>query len=247
MSSPDCQTAVSAREVNAAWSYEAAAGDLLNVLAHEMRDRLHLLALNTELMLAETRTRSGELPGPLAQRLTVHAAGLRSMKQIMERLLEAQRAEHTALEPMRSVTDLRELAMEVLRANADALNSAECSYALSAPRAVAGRWDALMLRIAINNLVSNAIKFGAGRPIEVAVSLSGEQASLRVTDHGRGIRPEDRERIFGRFERGVTTAPGFGLGLWIVRGIAHAHDGEVALESVPGQGASFTLQLPVAR
>jgi signal transduction histidine kinase len=145
--------------------------------------------------------------------------------------------------------DLRALVIEVLRSEEDALHSANCNCSLVAPAAVPGPWDALQLRVAIGNLVSNAIKYGAGRPVEIRVGLREEHGFVCVTDHGSGVRPEDRERIFERFER-ATSIPGvngYGLGLWLVRNIARAHGGDVTLHSVVGQGATFTLNLPRRR
>jgi signal transduction histidine kinase len=70
---------------------------------------------------------------------------------------------------------------------------------------------------------------------------------LKVVDHGIGIRPEDRERIFGRFERAVSVRHygGLGLGLWITRQIAEAHGGSVEVTDTPGGGATFIVELPL--
>jgi signal transduction histidine kinase len=73
-------------------------------------------------------------------------------------------------------------------------------------------------------------------------------ARLTVRDFGAGIAPEDQGRIFERFERGVSEENygGFGLGLWISREVVQAHGGCITVESTPGQGATFTVELPLA-
>jgi signal transduction histidine kinase len=98
----------------------------------------------------------------------------------------------------------------------------------------------------ITNLVTNALKFGPGRPIDIRVRNAGELAELSVRDYGVGIAPARQPFVFDRFERAVSTTNygGLGLGLYIARRIAQAHRGDLRLESEPGHGATFTLTLP---
>lgn len=100
----------------------------------------------------------------------------------------------------------------------------------------------------ISNLLTNAVRYGARKPIEVRVERSDDHARLIVKDHGIGIAPADHERIFNRFERAVsaTEASGLGLGLFITRELVHAHGGSIWLESELGQGATFFVELPLA-
>jgi signal transduction histidine kinase len=219
--------------------------EILTTLAHEWRGRLHALVLNTEIMRMAVRSMN-ELPrAQLLDRLDYQRRALRSMQQLMEQLLKAQQPQ-ILREPSAGELDLRALVVDILHSDEDALTSARCSCSLVAPVPVSGSWDALQLRVAISNLVSNAIKYGAGRPVEISVGICDEHAFVCVSDQGNGVRPEDRERIFERFERAVSSASvtGYGLGLWLVRNIARAHGGDVVLRSVPGHGAAFTLRLP---
>jgi signal transduction histidine kinase len=113
---------------------------------------------------------------------------------------------------------------------------------------VKGFWDRLRLEQVVTNLISNAIKYGKGRPIEIETRPDGADAVLTVTDHGLGIAPEDQQRVFQRFERSRRTREygGFGLGLWITRSIVEASGGTITVDSQPGQGATFTVRLPPA-
>lgn len=97
-----------------------------------------------------------------------------------------------------------------------------------------------------SNLLSNAVKFGAGKPIEISIEQAQGRARLEVKDHGIGIAPERRERIFERFERAVSARHygGLGLGLDICRRIVEAHGGSIRVESELGHGAKFTVELP---
>ena len=98
----------------------------------------------------------------------------------------------------------------------------------------------------LTNLLSNAMKFGEGRPIEVSVTATATDVCISVRDYGIGISPEDRARIFGRFERAVSTRHfgGLGLGLYISVQILRAHRGSLRVESEPGRGSCFIIDLP---
>ena len=113
---------------------------------------------------------------------------------------------------------------------------------------VVGRWDRLGLEQVVANLLSNAIKYGNGQPIRISLESDGRSARVSVTDHGIGIAPEQQQRLFARFERGVSSRQygGFGLGLWITRQVAEAMHGEISVDSRPGQGATFSIVLPLA-
>jgi signal transduction histidine kinase len=99
----------------------------------------------------------------------------------------------------------------------------------------------------LQNLLSNALKYGAGQPIRLAVRAEGGRAHLEVQDRGIGIAPADQARIFERFERAVSgrNYSGLGLGRWIVGRIVEAHGGTVRLASAPGAGSTFTVELPL--
>ena len=93
-----------------------------------------------------------------------------------------------------------------------------------------------------------AIKYGAGRPIEISVTATPTAAQLVMRDQGIGIPPDRVPHIFNRFERAVAdmTYSGIGLGLYITRQIVEAHGGHIHVESTPGCGSTFTVELPLA-
>jgi signal transduction histidine kinase len=99
----------------------------------------------------------------------------------------------------------------------------------------------------LENLLSNAMKYGAGCPIHLRCRAEQGHALLSVEDEGIGISPEDQQRIFGRFERAASMRHygGFGLGLYILREIVEGHGGTVSVASEPGKGARFTVTIPL--
>jgi signal transduction histidine kinase len=113
---------------------------------------------------------------------------------------------------------------------------------------IVGRWDPSRLEQVVTNLVTNAAKFGAGKPIAIRIERAGEDARLSVIDRGIGIDPARLPHVFDRFERAVPSSSygGLGLGLYIARSIVAAHGGTIAIDSRLGEGSTFTVTLPCA-
>jgi signal transduction histidine kinase len=110
-----------------------------------------------------------------------------------------------------------------------------------------GTWDRGRLDQAIANLVSNAIKFGEGKPIVARTTRDGDVARFEITDHGPGIAPEHLAAVFQPFERADKDRGhgGLGLGLFIARTIVEALGGKLEVRSEPGRGSTFAVELPV--
>ena len=116
---------------------------------------------------------------------------------------------------------------------------------------VIAKLDPLRFDQVLTNLVSNAVKYGGGQPIQVRVSRNGpaDQARVEVVDRGPGIEAAMMEKIFEPFQRGVSSEepiPGLGLGLYVVKMIVESHGGMIHVDSQPGRGSRFTVDLPCA-
>jgi len=114
---------------------------------------------------------------------------------------------------------------------------------VGAPR---GQWDRMLVEQLVLHLVRNALVYGEGRPVAIDIAQVEGGARLLVKDDGIGIAEEDQARIFERFERAVPPSRfgGLGLGLYIARAAAEAHGGSIRVESAPGEGATFVVELP---
>ena len=120
---------------------------------------------------------------------------------------------------------------------------------VEAPDSLTIECDRFRIEQVVINLLTNALKYGDGKPIlvTVAATADGSAALIKVTDHGIGIEANDHARIFERFHRAVShkNISGMGLGLYISKQIVNAHDGQITVQSALGQGATFTVELPV--
>jgi signal transduction histidine kinase len=196
-----------------------------------------------DLALAEDLARiAGRLPELIA-RCENNADRL---SQLIDNLLDLTRIRQGRLEVKRERADLAALAREAVARSVAGHEGTPIE--IDAPEPVPGLWDHLRIEQVISNLVSNAIKYGEGRPVRITVSrdpLRGE-ARLAVEDQGIGIAPEDQQRLFNIFERAANARSrgGLGLGLYIARQIVEAHDGRISVESAPGRGSRFTITLP---
>jgi signal transduction histidine kinase len=165
--------------------------------------------------------------------------------ETLDRLLDVSRLSTGRIDLQIEPMNLGDVVREVVDGFDAELAVARCKLTLSERGDATGVWDRLRVEQICRNLLSNAIRFGAGRPIEVAIDADRDFASIAVRDHGIGIAPDQQSRIFERFERGVEQrSGGFGVGLWIVRNICVAMGGSVAVESAIGEGACFTVLLP---
>jgi signal transduction histidine kinase len=144
--------------------------------------------------------------------------------------------------------DLVELVRAVLARSEDAIRRSGSAVSLDAAAPVVGSWDRSRLERVVAALVSNAVKFGGGKPVEIAVRVAGDRARLSVRDHGMGVSEDDQKRIFERFERAVSERHfgGFGLGLWVARHAVEAHGGSIRVRSRRGEGSEFSIELPLA-
>jgi signal transduction histidine kinase len=182
----------------------------------------------------------------VSESLDVTLRQVRKLTDLVDNLLDVSRITAGRLRLELEELDLSSVAAELLSRFAPSAVQLGCALELHAPEPVFGRWDRLRVEQVVTNLLSNALKYGAGRPVVVRVEEDGERARLTVRDQGIGIAEEDLGRIFERFERAVSDRHygGLGLGLYITRQIVEAFGGTVRVASRSGHGSTFTLELP---
>jgi predicted ATPase/signal transduction histidine kinase len=221
--------------------------EFLTVVSHELRTPLTSLTWTLQTLRGEAS------PAPIAPVNTAQLVDLavrqvKRMNRLVGELLDVSRIRAGGLSLELSRVDLAKLVGEVIQRLKFELDRARCTVSVAGDPVVMGLWDPERLDQLIENLLSNALKFGAGQPIEVRVSERSGSARLTIRDLGIGIDPDQQARLFERFGRAVSQEHygGIGLGLFICRRIVEAHGGSISVVSHPGAGAAFTVELPCA-
>jgi signal transduction histidine kinase len=217
--------------------------ELVGVAAHDLGNPLLALQLRLHRLRSLVRQDARAQEGLASVEREARRMGL-----LVHDLLDLSRLSAGRLALELEELDLADLTREVAERFSDQAAAAGSSLVVHAQGPVRGRWDRQRLDRVTTNLLSNALKFGQGQPIELHVLAEGPEARLAVKDHGLGIPPEAQGRLFGRFERlDDTGRPGTGLGLYIVHQLVQAHGGTIHVSSRPGHGATFTVGLPRSR
>lgn len=220
----------------------------LSVASHELKTPLTPLALRLGVVKSGMRAIGGEdgFSGLLAN-VEIAEAQVRKLAGLIEGLLDVSRLSQGRLPLYPEELDVAQIIRETAQAMAPQAHRAGSKLVIDAPGELVGRFDRMRLGQVAANLISNAIKFGAGGPIHVAVSQRAGGVYLVVKDEGIGIPPENIERIFQRFERGVSERNygGLGLGLYVTREIVEAMGGTIRAEAGIPRGAVFIVELPL--
>lgn len=216
---------------------------VLRSVSHDLRTPV------TAILAAATALRSSSLtPGERGQVQDDIADSATKLSVLIDQLLDLSRLQAGAAEPNREWSSVE----EALREAAEHAGPDPSVFAFSVDRDLPlVRADAAQLERAFANLMENAARYGDGHPVSVRARAVGNRIMIRIVDRGPGIPLAEQERIFTPFYRGAGSAarrvPGSGLGLAIARGFVEANGGTVTVESLPGQGTTFVIALPVER
>ena len=241
--------------IDNAWLYQQAQAavqvrdEFLSIASHELKTPLTALLLHLQLLARHARRGSlANIPPEQMLRLLETGQGqVQRLSKLVDNLLDVSRITAGRLQLEPEAVDLAVVARDVVARFADETRVGGSPLFLQADTPVTGHWDRLRLDQVVTNLVSNAVKYGAGHPVEVTVEATPTTARLTVRDHGLGIPEEHLATIFDRFERAGRdrSHAGLGLGLYITRQIIQAHGGVIQVSSAPGAGSTFTVELPL--
>jgi signal transduction histidine kinase len=226
----------------------AARDQFLAVAAHELRTPLTTLALLVD-HLTGLPDGAAESDGVVVQKrqLAMLRRQVDRLTAVVVEMLDVSRITGGRLQLRLGPVDLRDVVREVLDRFDLEIHRRQVTLKVNAPDPVPGIWDPERIDQVITNLISNALKYGAGRPIEVSVRAEPSQAVVVVRDHGIGIPEDEQSKIFGPFApvHTATHHAGLGLGLWIAQQIVQASGGRIKVDSRPEQGSTFTVELPL--
>ncbi|MDF0497129.1 ATP-binding response regulator [Bradyrhizobium yuanmingense] len=222
--------------------------EILGTVAHDLKNPLGVILGRTE-MLKELISTGASESGVVAQVDHIRDATKR-LTTMVDHLISDAMADAFDITIRREPVDVAALVKEVAEANQPLAVNKQQTISVTAPPNIVTMCDTDRIREAIDNLISNAIKYSPiGGKIDVTVVHEGSDTIVSVSDEGAGLSPEDLGRLFGRFQR-LSAKPtagesSTGLGLSIVKRIIDMHGGEVTAESEgPGKGSTFTITLP---
>lgn len=227
----------------------------ISVIGHELRNAVAPMLLLSDQIRALASDPAA--PAPLESRAVLLSRHLGKLVATIERVAEVAELRRGTLQIERSQVDLAEVVAEACHDARREADAGGVTLSVMASTPVHGDWDRLRIKQIVDNLVSNAIRYGGGGRVELSVIDRGTAGELIVRDHGAGLAPEVLPRLFDPFGPlgpfGPAAAPdpvalrrtgGFGIGLWVVKTLCTAMQGSVTAENDPSGGARFSVVLP---
>ena len=221
--------------------------DFMSMVSHELRNPLNSVYLQAQLRRKMLRGPTPPDRDAMLKMVARDERQIRSMIRLLDDMLDVSRLRTGVLAMDPKPFDLADLGRRVVEAISEQAAPAGIAVTLEAPPELPLQGDEFRIEQVITNLMTNALRYGNGKPVAVTVSAGEGRALVSVRDQGMGIAPADQERIFQQFERteGSALVPGLGLGLYIARQIVEAHRGRLEVTSELGQGSEFVLYLPL--
>lgn len=220
--------------------------NFLGMASHELRTPLTAMKINLELL---NNAIKHNFPNA-SSFLDLNEKSIKQadhLNELIEDLFDVTKIHTGKLDFKLEEFNLSEFIENHLTAMKDMFDEADCELKLDIEPGVIGVWDKDRIGQAFSNLITNALKYASNSPVKVILKTEGNCASLSVKDEGPGIEEDSQEKIFERFERGDApeTIAGLGLGLFITKKIIESHSGNIEVQSSPGTGSVFTLNLPL--
>lgn len=225
--------------------------EFISIASHEFRSPLSVLKMHIQLLIGMLEKSKDEY---FLNAAKIADRQLARFCHLVEKLFDYSQIQSGRLKLEYSSCDLIQILKDSIELLAPEVKKAGCDLILNLGSdaksidngSIMGEWDRLRLSQVFINLLSNALKYAPGKPIEISVSNNNENVRLSFKDHGPGITAQNKDKIFQRFVRLEETkkVAGLGLGLYVARQIISEHDGTIEVESNPGEGATFVINLP---
>lgn len=227
----------------------AARDEFLSIASHELKTPITSMKLQFQLAqkLVDINDERAFDQAQIRKRIQLANAQLDRMSKLVSDMLETARFSSQRLDLNKEELDLAEVALSVIESLRPQLEVQEIKLEFknqaTSPLIIGDRFR---LEQVMTNLITNAMKYGLNKPIDVRLEERDGAILFKVQDRGMGIPKDQLPKIFNRFERAIssTNISGLGLGLYISREIIKAHGGEIRVESTPHQGSTFTVELP---
>jgi signal transduction histidine kinase len=223
--------------------------EFMSLVAHEMRTPLNTLFLEVQVRLSQLAKNNLSIftPEHLQKMLGRGERQLKSIMRLIEDMLDVSRIKNGKLSIQPQDANLSSLLRQLAEDLTPLAKESDTEFVLEIASEVEGHWDAFRIEQIIINLMTNAIRYGKGKPVHVSLNLEGGHAVLKVADQGVGIAEHEQKKIFEAFERSGDNEvkAGLGLGLYISKKLAEAHAGDISVISQKDSGSTFILRLPI--
>ena len=222
--------------------------DFMSMVAHELRTPLNTLFLEAQLRKMQLdRGNTAIFDAAYLQKMVARdQRQIQAMVRLIDDMLDVSRIRSNRLSIRPSQVDLQALLARVVNNLSNQASAAGSTITLETGEPATGVWDEFRIEQVVINLLTNALRYGKGKPVTVSTVGVPGGVRIQVRDQGMGISQEDQKRIFEQFERanGNDGTGGLGLGLFITRQLVEAHGGKIGVESREGEGATFMITLP---
>jgi PAS domain S-box-containing protein len=223
--------------------------EFLSVASHELKTPLTSLKLQAQMRkrILNKPNFKGFSIDELTKMTNDDERQVERLNRLVDDMLDISRISSGKLSLSLEMVDLALLIRETLERFALQLETIGCVVEFQGPPTLVGEWDPYRIEQVFINLLTNAMKYGDGKPILIVAEARGDRVRFSVKDNGMGISKKDQERIFYQFERAVSSSEigGLGLGLFIADQIVKIHQGKITVKSELGEGATFEVELPL--
>lgn len=223
--------------------------EVISIVSHELRTPLNAFGLEfyTRRYYLEHGKMEEFAADKIARMIDFDDRQLSRLTRLMNDALDVSRIRNGQLSIRPTPVNLGDVVQSVIAQLALQCEAAGCSVEIIQRAPVVGHWDEFRLEQAVINVLLNALRHGAGKAIEMTVKEVGCGARLSIKDNGDGILPENQQRIFQQFAHSGENkrSKGLGVGLFITDQIVKAHNGRIHVCSMPGEGATFSILLPL--
>jgi signal transduction histidine kinase/response regulator of citrate/malate metabolism len=221
--------------------------EFLNIAAHELRTPLTSLQLQMQLLLSHITKATTIKSSILQKSLLAGEQQTKRLGNLINNLLDVSRMSNKKIELEKDIVDLSELLKDVISRFDSSLKHSGTKMTFRNSVNIKGKWDKFRLDQVMTNLISNAIKYGEGKPIKITIKTNKNKAVISIKDNGMGMNSEDKKKIFNRFVRTEAAKKygGLGLGLYISKQIVEAHEGTISVNSSLNKGSEFIIKLPL--
>lgn len=223
----------------------------ITVASHELRTPISALKLQIQLILRFIHDgqilASGDKGKDLNFMISKSLQYTNQIIRLIEIMFDTAQFKTKSIHLEKKEVNLKNLFIEVIELLKFELETSKCTLTLEGKDGIVGHWDPVRIKQVITNLLNNAMKYGAGKPIKILVEEETSHVKFLIEDKGIGIAKADQGRIFNIFERAVNfnDVSGLGLGLFISKQIVEAHHGQIWFKSEQGKGSIFYVKLPL--